>query len=874
MNSKYYDVQSCMQVIGDVLMNPNLLDLEDKYHFHEEDFAQEFHRILFGSIYNLHKLGAKEISVEDIEQYLEQRPKKYSVYKLNKGSEYLESLKEMCQLAAFDYYYNRMKKMTLLRMYNKNVGIDLSWLYDPDNVLDVKKKEAQEAWFDNTSIMDIANVINDKIDDIKSKYVDNAEEGLIQAGNGAMALLERLKEKPEIGYPLFGKLVNGIHRGARLKKFYLRSAATGVGKAAPNSTIIPTPNGLKTIGEIQVGDYLFDAFGNPTLVKAVYPQGKKEVWEITFKDGRKAKCCEEHLWSYCTEGQRKEQKLNRKFYTKTLKEINKMQLYREGHGYKILVPMQKAVKYPFKQYYVDPYIFGLLLGDGSFRYNKNKKSLMFSSADDELPKYIAKTMNWNVKQYNNHSEYSWYFEWKDNKINHINVWVEEALKDFPALWQTKSETKFIPREYLEGSIEQRFDLLNGLLDTDGSIDKEKGRISYYTVSPRLRDDIIELSLSLGFKATWLEDNHKDSLPLYKIEITGTPEDKLKLFKLKRKHNLIEAWYNNGKRKELNLFNPIIKIEKLNYSEEMTCFYVDNEEHLFLMNDYIVTHNTRSMIADACSIACNQIYNIEKGEWEPNGTREPTQFITTEQTKEEIQPMMIAFISGVDEEHIMKSDYAEGEWERVVKAAEIIERSPLYIKILPDFSLQDIENTIKFGIRQEGVRYIFMDYIHSSMKILSEISSKAGVKGLREDNILFMISVRLKDLCNQYGVFIMSATQLNADYISAQQYDQNLLRGAKAIADKIDCGMIMLQANQDDFDSLKTIVSSMGIEMPTIKISIYKNRGGRYKDILLWCKANRGICRIEPIFATTYNYELINIEDLKITVTPRIEASAF
>ena len=135
---------------------------------------------------------------------------------------------------------------------------------------------------------------------------------------------------------------------------------------------------------------------------------------------------------------------------------------------------------------------------------------------------------------------------------------------------------------------------------------------------------------------------------------------------------------------------------------------------------------------------------------------------------------------------MKSDYVEGEWERVVKAAEIIERSPLYIKILPDFSLQDIENTIKFGIRQEGVRYIFMDYIHSSMKILSEISSKAGVKGLREDNILFMISVRLKDLCNQYGVFIMSATQLNADYISAQQYDQNLLRGRIII-----CALIYL-----------------------------------------------------------------------------------
>lgn len=92
--------------------------------------------------------------------------------------------------------------------------------------------------------------------------------------------------------------------------------------------------------------------------------------------------------------------------------------------------------------------------------------------------------------------------------------------------------------------------------------------------------------------------------------------------------------------------------------------------------------------------------------------------------------------------------------------------------------------------------------------------------------------------------------------------------------KIDCGMIMLQASQEDFDSLKTIVASMGIEMPTIKISVYKNRGGRYKDILLWCRADRGICRIEPIFATNYNYELINIEDLKINVTPKIQASAF
>lgn len=865
----YVDIPAIIQVIGGIFLNNTLLD-NINYNFNEDDFTEEFHKILFGSIYNLHALGDNKITIQSIGDYLAQRPKSLAVYKANKGDEYLQKISEHTQLASFDYYYNRMKKMTLLRMYTK-IGMNLSWLYDTDNIFDLKKKQAQEDWLDNTPLEEIAEIIDNKIVDIRLKYVDNATQESINAGEGALELLDKLKETPEIGVPLYGPLINTITRGARLKKFYLRSAGTGIGKALPNSTVIPTPNGQKQVGEIKPGDLLFDAFGKPTLVKAIYPQGEKEVWEITFKDGRKAKCCEEHLWSYCTEGQRKEQKINRKFYTKTLKEINEMPLYQPGHGYKILVPMQKAVEYPAKQYYLKPYTFGLLLGDGSFRYNNTNKGLCFSSENDELPTAIAQEMNWHYKKCSDYN-YNWMFE-NPNNNTHTNIWVEEALRDFPALWQTKSETKFIPREYLEGSIEQRFDLLNGLLDTDGSVDKEKGRISYYTVSPQLRDNVIELSLSLGFKATWLEDNHnKDNLPLYKIEIAGSPENKIKLFKLKRKHELILQWYNNGKRKEENLFNPIVKIEKLNYKEEMTCFYVDNNEHLFLMNDYIVTHNTRAMIADACYIACDEIYDREEQKWIKNGTKEPTLFISTEQETDEIQTMMIAFLSDVQEDHILNNAYEDGEWERVVYAANLLKNSPIYIQLMPDFSLKDIENNIKVGVYNHDVRYVFLDYLHSSMKILSEITAKTGIKGLREDNILFMISIRLKDLCNQYSIFIMSATQLNGDYRTATVYDQNLLRGAKSIADKIDMGALMLETTPEDIESLKPILSQGQFETPEIKMSIYKNRRNKYKGILLWCKADRGTCKIIPMFATNYNYEMIPIDDVRIIVEE--EKSAF
>jgi replicative DNA helicase len=234
-------------------------------------------------------------------------------------------------------------------------------------------------------------------------------------------------------------------------------------------------------------------------------------------------------------------------------------------------------------------------------------------------------------------------------------------------------------------------------------------------------------------------------------------------------------------------------------------------------------------------------------------------------------MIGAFISGVNEEHILYGQYYAGEWERIKKTSQILKQSPYYFETMPDFSLKDIENMIKRNIRERGVKYIFLDYLHTSMKILEEITNRSGGVRLREDNILFMIAIRLKDLCNQYGVFIMTATQLNADYVDSETPDQNLLRGAKSIADKIDAGMIMLELTQKDRDTLADLVNRNGFDMPDIKISVYKNRRGRWKGIYLWCKADRGTCRINPMFVTKWNYELIEMEDLKIKVQ---EESAF
>lgn len=232
MVSKYNDAAAAMQVIGCIYKDPSYLDYEDKYVITEADFADDFHKIVYGVLYKLHELGATEITPAAINDFLETRPKSKGVFNLNKGMEYLSKVKEMAQPLTFDYYYSRLKKMSLLRAYD-NLGLRLTQYYDPDNILDLKKKQIQEEWFDNTSIEDMAAAINSSIEKIYQTYVQNDVFGVaVRAGDGLEDLILQFEQNPEVGVPLYGNYINTITRGARLGKFYLRSAPTGIGSFA------------------------------------------------------------------------------------------------------------------------------------------------------------------------------------------------------------------------------------------------------------------------------------------------------------------------------------------------------------------------------------------------------------------------------------------------------------------------------------------------------------------------------------------------------------------------------------------------------------------------------------------------------------------
>ena len=509
-SNKYAEIPNLVQVIGCIFKNPKLLERDDKYKFNEQDFYDEFHKLVFGCMYNLWQLGAKEITLTAIEDYLTQRPKALAIYKTNKGPEFILKAAEMANVNTFDYYYNRMKKMSLLRAYEE-MGMDLTWLYNPDEVMDMKRKQAQEDWLDNATLADIYNKINDKIDSIKLQYVENVTDGGCQIGEGIDELIDSFAETPAVGYPLYDIYTSTTARGARLGKFYLRSAATNVGK------------------------------------------------------------------------------------------------------------------------------------------------------------------------------------------------------------------------------------------------------------------------------------------------------------------------------------------------------------------------TRAMVGDACFIGCSQMWSLKENKWVTTGACQSVLFIATEQTLDEIQISAVACISGVEEDHIVMHEYFTGEWERIVKAKQLLKQSKIQFICMPDFSMDDVENMIKKHIRENQVEYVFFDYIHSSAKILTEIGGKSGVKNLREDNILFLLASKLKDIAVQYGVFVLSSTQLNADYQTSETPDQNLLRGSKAIADRIDWGGIMLETTKEDREKVEAFCKKNSLPIPNVKMSIYKNRANKWKGIYLWMSTQTGICRFETLFVTDWACNIIEMPLLNIKVE---EASAF
>ena len=393
--------------------------------------------------------------------------------------------------------------------------------------------------------------------------------------------------------------------GRRTKSNVLIVGEPGVGKAQPLDSKVLSPTGWTTIGEIVIGDKVTTPDGDSAVVTGCYPQGKKDIFKLTFKDGRAAESCKEHLWTvYGPFGEK----------YKTPGGSSKRRLAWKTMSLEDIINLPKStltkVKFPLhtdnsanKDLPIDPWLLGFLLGNGSFAPTKVGT---FTTADEEIIDLVTERIEdgYVVKQDKNSNIGYRIVTENAKKGGTPGKLYRKSINDLELIG-TKSHTKFIPELYKTAGTDQKIDLIAGLVDSDGYV-SQNGALSISTVSGIMANDICEIVRSIGgiakikkstnntYKYKGVAIPCKDS---YNISIRYPQPNKLS--KLSRKKNLLPG-------KEYQYSDLKLGLDNIKFSRtaEAKCIMIDHPDHLYITDNYVVTHNT--------AVAEGLAYNIVNG----------------------------------------------------------------------------------------------------------------------------------------------------------------------------------------------------------------------------------------------------------------------
>ena len=367
------------------------------------------------------------------------------------------------------------------------------------------------------------------------------------------------------------------------------------GYEQPYSELIATPDGFVEMGSLKVGDEIWNPDGNTTKVLEIYEQGFKDVYQLELADGRTVRCGANHLWEVICANNHFKHKVYKTHDLLTNGLFNEITVNgKKYNSYKYYLPPVSPIAYSEKPQNIPAYTLGALLGDGAL----TKRTPKISSIDKEILDKIQKQLGDGFEfkydptttcEYRivDKERFLHKSEFKNGQygVNRLHRWLEEL--DLCVSCQYK----YIPDNYKYGSIEQRYELIRGLMDTDGYISND-GSMSFVNTSKQLVDDFMEVLRSLGIICTVSKrapgkggiQNGREIFGTrfsYVVYIKGNPD----IFYLSRKRNRIKI-----NRKFSNKV-AITNIKYLGEQERQRCILVDNPNHLYVTRDYIPTHNS-------------------------------------------------------------------------------------------------------------------------------------------------------------------------------------------------------------------------------------------------------------------------------------------
>lgn len=379
-----------------------------------------------------------------------------------------------------------------------------------------------------------------------------------------------------------------------------------------------TPKGFVALSDITVGQQVCNPDGTTSEVIAIHDRGIQPFYKLTFIDDAQAEVDASHLWPISFAGRRKnrkrklgeidkEQPSNEEWnqrYNQRFKLTTTEALYKRFHlekdkfdntederSYWPMIPLTAPVTFtspPGRWPILPPYTIGVLLGDGSLTM---KNSVSWTKPDPEIAEMVSAELLEEDQPYEvskRAAEGCYGIIKKENATEPVGAIIERLGIN------VHSYEKFIPKPYLETSVERRYALARGLLDTDGYAD-DRGHVEYTSSSERLARDVQWLVRSLGFAATitlkpeptyTYEGEQRIGRPSWRIYIKGRNTDDL--FSLPRKKERCRKYLGGVADCEPN--RRLISIEKSG-DFECRCITVSNPNGLYLTNDFIVTHNS-------------------------------------------------------------------------------------------------------------------------------------------------------------------------------------------------------------------------------------------------------------------------------------------
>ncbi len=356
----------------------------------------------------------------------------------------------------------------------------------------------------------------------------------------------------------------------------------GWGKASRLDARVYTPEGYKLMRDVKVGDTVATPSGSAAKVMATFDQPASMLYKVTMSDGRSTVVHKDHLWKAARSWNGAKE---------CWKIISTEDILASGNlkEQRWWIPLTEPVQHTAKSHIIPSYTLGVLLGDGCL--GKHALSLcgddkeIFDRVEAEMPEEL-------VFRYSEckETDSTCFSAVIRNKKPYAENRYRDEL-DRLELTEKVSFEKFIPEEYLYDSVDNRIALLQGLMDTDGTASVE-GYCTFYSTSLQLCKDVLQLVQSLGGYGRVQGDLHgraDQGRPEYLVSVSF-PDRDFPVFSLKRRQQrLIErATRLKAKKRGRRLF--IESIEPF-AEEESKCILLDDEDHLYLTDEYIVTHNS-------------------------------------------------------------------------------------------------------------------------------------------------------------------------------------------------------------------------------------------------------------------------------------------